>query len=68
MRALLEPYFDEVNRSLAKWETIKKFAILPRDLTIDAEELTPSLKVKRKVVEKKYKARLDKLYEGALAD
>lgn len=68
VRALIEPFVVEVNQSLAKWETIKKFAILPRDLTIEAGELTPSLKVKRKVVEQKYKQMLDKLYEGALAD
>ncbi|MBK8170337.1 MAG: long-chain fatty acid--CoA ligase [Sandaracinaceae bacterium] len=68
LRALIEPYVEEVNQSLAKWETIKKFAILPRDLTIEEGELTPSLKVKRKAVEQKYKSMLDKLYEGALAD
>lgn len=68
LRALIEPYVDQVNRELAKWETIKKFAILPRDLTIEEGELTPSLKVKRKAVEQKYKAMLDQLYEGSLAD
>jgi long-chain acyl-CoA synthetase len=47
---------------------VKQFAILPTDLTIDAGELTPSLKVKRKVVEKKYSSLLDKMYEGAMAD
>jgi long-chain acyl-CoA synthetase len=68
VKALITPYFEEVNRSLNKWETVKQFAILPKDLTIDAGELTPSLKVKRKVVEKKYAAMLDKMYEGAVAD
>jgi long-chain acyl-CoA synthetase len=47
---------------------VKNFSILPKDLTVDAGELTPSLKVKRKVVEKKYAAALDKMYEGAIAD
>ena len=65
---LLAPYFDEVNKSLAKYETVKQFAILPKDLTVDEGELTPSLKVKRKVVEKKYAAMLDKMYEGSIAD
>ena len=50
------PYFDEVNKTLAKYETVKQFAILPKDLTVEEGELTPSLKVKRKVVEKKYAA------------
>lgn len=67
-KALLEPYFKQVNHTLAKYETIKQFAILPRDLSIDEGELTPSLKVKRKVVEKRYGGLLDKMYEGALAD
>jgi long-chain acyl-CoA synthetase len=68
VRALLEPYFDEVNKSLAKYETVKQFAILPKDLTVEEGDLTPSLKVKRKVVEKKYATMLDKMYEGSIAD
>jgi len=67
-KQLLAPYFDEVNKSLAKYETVKQFAILPRDLSVDEGELTPSLKVKRKVVEKKYAGLLDKMYEGSVAD
>jgi len=67
-RALIEGYLADVNRELAKYETIKKFEILPRDLTVDAGELTPSLKVKRKAVEKKYMQLLDGMYQGALAD
>ncbi len=67
-KKLLDPYFAEVNRTLAKYETVKKFEILPKDLSIDDGELTPSLKVKRKVVEKKYATLLDKMYEGSLAD
>jgi long-chain acyl-CoA synthetase len=51
-----------------KWETVKQFAILPTDLTIDAGRADPVLKVKRKVVEKKYSSLLDKMYEGAMAD
>jgi long-chain acyl-CoA synthetase len=68
VKALLEPYFAEVNKTLAKYESVKKFEVLPTDLTVDAGEMTPSLKVKRKVVEKKYSTLLDKMYEGAVAD
>ena len=68
IKQLLAPYFDQVNKTLAKYETVKQFAILPRDLSVDEGELTPSLKVKRKVVEKRYAALLDKMYEGAVAD
>jgi long-chain acyl-CoA synthetase len=67
-RQLLAPYFDQVNKTLAKYETVKQFAILPKDLSIDDGELTPSLKVKRKVVEKKYAGLLDKMYEGNVRD
>jgi long-chain acyl-CoA synthetase len=68
VKAMISPYFDQVNKQLAKYETVKQFAILPKDLSIDDGELTPSLKVKRKVVEKKYATLLDKMYEGAVAD
>jgi long-chain acyl-CoA synthetase len=68
VKAMLSPFFDEVNKQLAKYETVKQFAILPKDLSIEAGELTPSLKVKRKVVEKAYANLLDKMYEGAVAD
>jgi len=67
-KKLLDPYFAEVNKTLAKYESVKQFAILPKDLSVDEGELTPSLKVKRKVVEKKYATLLDKMYEGSVAD
>jgi long-chain acyl-CoA synthetase len=68
IKTLIAPYVDQVNRTLARYESVKQFAILPRDLSVDEGELTPSLKVKRKVVEKRYAALLDKMYEGAVAD
>jgi long-chain acyl-CoA synthetase len=66
--ALIQPYIDQLNKELAKYETVKKFAILPRDLSIEEGDLTPSLKVKRKAVEKKYAKVLDSMYEGSVAD
>ncbi len=48
---LVEGYVEQLNAKLNRWETIKKFEILPEDLTIESGELTPSLKVKRNVVE-----------------
>ncbi len=62
---MIQPYIDELNAGLARYDTVKKFALLPADLTVEAGELTPSLKVKRKVVENKYVALLDGLYEDA---
>ena len=55
-------YIDQLNAKLNRWETIKKWMLLDRDLTIESGELTPSMKVKRKVVEDNYKAEIDGLY------
>ncbi len=62
VRAKVREAIAEVNDALASYESIKNFEILPKDFTIDAGELTPSLKVKRKFCDEKYKNQLDKLY------
>ncbi|MGE3756875.1 MAG: long-chain fatty acid--CoA ligase, partial [Pseudobdellovibrionaceae bacterium] len=54
----------EVNSQLANFETIKSFLVLPHDFTVEAGELTPSLKVKRKVLDQKFKKEIDSLYPG----
>jgi long-chain acyl-CoA synthetase len=61
-RELVQGYVDELNTRLNRWETIKKFVILERDLTIEDGEITPSMKLKRKVIEEHYKTELDDLY------
>ena len=53
---------DKLNATLNRWETIKKFTILTRDLTEENGELTTSLKVKRKVVEQHFADQLDAMY------
>jgi len=58
----------ELNEKVNRWETIKKFTILPRDLTIEDGEITPSLKLKRRVIEANFKDEIEKMYEGALAE
>ena len=55
-------YVDALNSRLERWETVKKFVVLPRDLSVEEGDLTPSMKVRRKVVERKYMDELDKLY------
>ena len=55
-------YVDELNAKLNRWETIKKWEILDHDLTIESGELTPSMKVKRNVVEGNNKDRIDSFY------
>jgi long-chain acyl-CoA synthetase len=58
----LQQAIDELNAKLNRWETIKKFAVLDRDLTVESGELTPSLKVKRKVVEDNFRDILEGFY------
>jgi long-chain acyl-CoA synthetase len=53
---------DRVNATHANIERIKKWRLLPRDFTIDGGELTPTLKVRRKAVEKRYADAIDDLY------
>jgi long-chain acyl-CoA synthetase len=62
-RAMVQTYVDELNGGLNRWETIKKFTILDRDLTVESGEMTPSLKLKRKYVETEYADVLDQMYE-----
>jgi long-chain acyl-CoA synthetase len=61
-RDLVSGYVDELNSQLNRWETIKKFELLDHDLTVESGELTPSMKVKRNVVEDNYASLIDKLY------
>jgi len=64
---LVAGYIEELNGKLNRWETVKKFAVLPRDLTIEAGEITPSMKIKRRNVETNFAAEIDKMYAGSLA-
>ncbi|MFF0424749.1 AMP-dependent synthetase/ligase [Streptomyces sp. NPDC004520] len=65
VHALIDGFVRRVNDGLQRWQTIKKFAVLPRDLDVEHGELTPSLKVKRPVVEREYAEVVEALYEGA---
>jgi len=62
VHALVAAHVEGVNKELASFETIKRFAILPADLTVDSGDLTPSLKLKRKAVETKFAGTLDAFY------
>ena len=64
VRAEVQKAVDQLNAGLNKWETIKKFTILDHDFSIEDGELTPSLKVKRKVVEGKYADVLNSMYSS----
>ena len=58
---------NEVNAELPPHATLKKFAILPKDFSQEEDDMTPTLKVKRKNVQAKYKETLDGFYVGASA-
>ncbi|MFI9805675.1 AMP-dependent synthetase/ligase [Streptomyces sp. NPDC052301] len=61
---MVDGYVQQLNAGLQKWQTIKKFRLLPRDLDVEHGEITPSLKLKRPVVEREYKHLIDEMYAG----
>ena len=64
LKAAIQKALDGMNARLASFETIKRFAILPGELTETAGELTPKMSVKRKVVVEKHRSLIDGLYAG----
>jgi long-chain acyl-CoA synthetase len=61
---LIESQVTEANQSLERWETIKRFEILPSELSVEEGEVTPSLKVRRRAVEAKYADVLNSMYDS----
>ncbi|SMQ16212.1 long-chain acyl-CoA synthetase [Streptomyces sp. Ag82_O1-12] len=62
---MVDGYVKQLNEGLQRWQTIKKFRLLPRDLDVEHGEITPSLKLKRPVVEREYKHLIEEMYEGS---
>lgn len=62
VKEMVGGYIDQMNSKLNRWETIKKWKLLDRDLSIEENELTPSMKVKRKVVEDNFKKDIEEMY------
>jgi len=62
--AELQGHVDRVNERVARYETLKRFAVLPRLLDVEHGELTPTQKVRRQVVEERFRDLLDSLYEA----
>jgi long-chain acyl-CoA synthetase len=60
--AEVQGYIDKVNEQLHRQEQIKKFTILPKEWTAESEELTPTLKLKRKIVNQKYGDDIESMY------
>ncbi|WP_199440848.1 AMP-dependent synthetase/ligase [Umezawaea beigongshangensis] len=62
MRALVREAVDGVNARLARHETVKDFAILAEEFTVESGDLTPSMKLRRRAVEQRHRALLDSFY------
>ena len=63
VRALFAPVVEEANRELASYEQVKQFALLPGEFSVAGGELTPTLKVKRRVVEERWKSVIEDIYQ-----
>jgi long-chain acyl-CoA synthetase len=68
VKQIFQDEIDRFNVNLDRQEKIRRFALLPRDFTIEADEITPSLKVKRKNIDTKYKSIIDEMYTGEVAE
>ncbi|HEX5069531.1 MAG TPA: long-chain fatty acid--CoA ligase [Vicinamibacterales bacterium] len=64
VRAIYTAAIDAVNRTRSQYERIKEFRLLPRELTIGAGELTPTMKVKRRVIDERYKELIEEMYRS----
>ncbi|WP_167103109.1 long-chain fatty acid--CoA ligase [Mycobacterium sp. DL592] len=61
-KEMIGEYVDTLNKHLNRWEQVKRFTIIDRELTVEAGDLTPSLKLKRKAVVENFHDNLDSLY------
>jgi long-subunit acyl-CoA synthetase (AMP-forming) len=61
-RAHLERQIEKINERLARVQTVKRFTILPSELTVDGGELTPTLKLRRKIIAQKYAQQIESMY------
>src|SRR3954454_13310879 len=62
VQTMVAQYVDQLNEKLNRWETIKKWELLDHDLSVESGELTPSMKVKRNIVQENNKARIAAFY------
>jgi len=62
-QSALQAAIDQVNASVAKHQRVRRFAIIPQDFTESAGELTPSLKIKRRVIVERYASEISRLYD-----
>jgi long-chain acyl-CoA synthetase len=67
VQALYEAIVTEVNQNLAQYETIKHFVLVPDEFTIADGQLTPSMKMRRRAVEQRYRVQIEALYSSTAA-
>jgi len=65
VRGLMDGYVRRVNETLQRWQQIRQFRVLPRDLDVEHGDLTPSLKLKRPVVEREFAPLIEEMYAGS---
>lgn len=65
VRVLMDGFVARLNEGLQRWEQIRRFRVLPRDLDVEHGDLTPSLKLKRPVVEREFAPLIDQMYAGS---
>lgn len=64
LRGRIEQEIERYNKNFAKWEQVKKFELIPAEMTVETGELTPTLKLKRKFIKEKYVSLLEKIYRS----
>jgi long-chain acyl-CoA synthetase len=64
VQALVEQAVEDVNRDLSRYEQIKRFAIVSREFSSEQGEVTPTLKLKRRVIEERFADEIEQLYAG----
>lgn len=64
VKELIRKQVDKYNELFSHVEQVKKFKLLPQEWTIDTGELTPTIKIKRKVIEQKYAELIEEMYQG----
>ena len=64
VRASIEKQMAKANARLERWETVKRFAILDHELTVDNDGVTPNMKIRRAAVTKRYGDIVDSLYDA----
>ena len=65
MQALYEGIVNDLNQTLARFEKLKKVLVVPDEFTAEDGTLTPSMKMRRRIIEERYRAQIDELYSSA---